>query len=193
MDTIDPDALDKADMERLASGHPAALNDLMARHAEKIFQFLCRMTGNEDDADDLAQETFVRVLRSCKSFRAGEKFSSWLFAIAANLAKNHFRRRSRHPNVSLETGSRVEQKIIDVLPANVPAPNEQLLAGERAEAVRAAVKQLPDDLREAIVLCEWEDRSVADAAEILGATPKAIESRLYRGRKLLREQLKSWL
>ena len=89
-------------MERLAAGHDAALNDLMERHATPVFHFLCRMVGNEDDANDLAQETFVRVFRARASFRPGEKFSTWLFTIAANLARNHFRWRSRHPNVSLE-------------------------------------------------------------------------------------------
>ena len=98
----DPDALDRADMEKLQAGHDAALNDLMARHATPVFHFLCRMTGNEEDANDLAQETFVRVFKSCKSFRSGEKFTTWLFTIAANLARNHFRWRSRHPNISMD-------------------------------------------------------------------------------------------
>ena len=64
---------------------------------------------------------------------------------------------------------------------------------ERHAAVRAAVNALPEDMREAIVLCEWEEHSMAKAAEILDTTPKAIESRLYRARQILREQLKGWL
>ena len=188
------DARDRADMERLAAGHDAALNDLMERHATPVFHFLCRMVGNEDDANDIAQETFVRVFRARASFRPGEKFSTWLFTIAANLARNHFRWRSRHPNVSLEaeTGE-AEQTLGSTLPANDPTPNEQALATERAVAVRAAVSKLPEDLREAIVLCEWEELSVAEAAVILKSTPKAVESRLYRARQTLREKLKSWL
>jgi RNA polymerase sigma-70 factor (ECF subfamily) len=79
------------------------------------------------------------------------------------------------------------------LPAKSPAPDEQAQAAERAATVRAAVGKLPEDLREAIVLCEWEERSVAEAAAILEATPKAVESRLYRARQILRERLKSWL
>jgi RNA polymerase sigma-70 factor, ECF subfamily len=196
--TTDPplsgEALDRADMERLQAGHDAALNDLMARHATPVFHFLCRMVGNEEDANDLAQETFVRVFKSAKNFRAREKFSTWLFTIAANLARNHFRWRSRHPNVSLEAESaETEQSLGSTLPANSPAPNESAQAAERADAVRVAVQKLPEDLREAIVLCEWEEHSVADAAKILEATPKAVESRLYRARGILREQLKSWL
>lgn len=181
-------------MERLMAGHEAALNDLMERHATPMFHFLCRMVGNEDDANDLAQETFVRVFRARASFRTSEKFSTWLYTIAANLARNHFRWRTRHPNVSLETESpTTEQSLGSTLLADEPAPNEQALASERAAAVRVAVGKLPEDLREAIVLCEWEERSMAEAAAILETTPKAIESRLYRARGMLRVRLKSWL
>ena len=188
------DARDRADMEKLQAGHDAALNDLMERHASPVFHFLCRMVGNEDDANDLAQETFVRVFKSRASFRAEQKFSSWLFTIAANLARNHFRWRARHPNVSLDAENpETKQTLGSTLPGNSPAPSDEALAMERAEAVRVAVKQLPEDLREAIVLCEWEERSVAEAATILEATPKAVESRLYRARQVLRERLKSWL
>lgn len=194
MEQTDTSARDRVDMERLAAGHEAALNDLMDRHATPVFHFLCRMVGNEDDASDLAQETFVRVFKSCGTFRSNEKFSSWLYTIAANLARNHFRWQSRHPNISLETESaETELTLGSTLPSNDPAPNEQTVAGERAAAVRIAVGKLPDELREAIVLCEWEERSVAEAAEILTTTPKAVESRLYRARKILRQRLKSWL
>ena len=188
------DTLDQSDMARLVSGHDAALNDLMQRHAAGVFHFLYRMVGNEDDANDLAQETFVRVFKSCKSFREGSKFSTWLFTIAANLARNHFRWRSRHPTHSLEAQAGDSgQTTGDILPSNTAAPDQEALSSERGEAVRAAVKGLPEDLREAIVLCEWEEQSVARASEILGTTPKAVESRLYRGRILLRERLKAWL
>jgi RNA polymerase sigma-70 factor (ECF subfamily) len=152
------------------------------------------MVGNEDDANDLAQETFVRVFKSRASFNTGQKFSSWLLTIAANLARNHFRWRSRHPTLSLDAENpETEQSLGSTLPANSPAPNEETLATERAEAVQMAVKNLPEDLREAIVLCEWEEHSVAEAATILEATPKAVESRLYRARQILRERLKNWL
>ena len=188
------DARDRADMEKLQSGHAAALDNLMTRHATPVFHFLCRMLGNEEDANDLAQETFVRVFKSAGQFRADQKFSTWLFTIAANLARNHFRWRSRHPNISLEAENpETEQPIGATLPANAPSPNESALATERAAAVRHAVQKLPEDLRAAIVLCEWEERSVAEAAIILEATPKAVESRLYRARGLLRERLKNWL
>ena len=193
----DADARDREDMQKLIAGHDAALNDLMERHATPVFHFLCRLTGNEEDANDLAQETFVRVFKSRDRFDPGQKFSTWLFTIAANLGRNHFRWRARHPNISLETpigdGGEATQTLGNTLPSAAPNPNEQTLAGERAAAVRQAVAALPEDLREAIVLCEWEECSVAEAATILGSTPKAVESRLYRARRHLREALQGYL
>jgi len=194
MDHTEADAHDRADMERLIAGHDPALNDLMERHATPVFQFLYRMLGNEEDANDLAQETFTRVFRARKSFRTDRRFATWLFTIAANLARNQFRWRARHPNVSLEADSGDgNQNLAAVLAANVPSPDNVALAAERALAVRGEVSRLPEDLRKAIVLCEWEEKSVAEAAAILETTPKAVESRLYRARGILRERLKAWL
>ncbi len=181
-------------MEELQAGHDVARNNLMERHATQVSHFLCRMTGNEDDANDLAQETFVRIFKSRDVFRTEQKFSIWLYAIAANLARNHFRWRQRHPYISLEAENpRTEQSLGSTLTANLPWPRDEALSRERAEAVRAAVKNLPEDLREAIVLREWEEKSVAEAATILETTPKVLESRLYRARRILKERLKSWL
>ena len=181
-------------MARLAAGHDAALNDLMERHAAAVFRFLFRMLNHEDDANDLAQETFVRVFQARASFDPDKKFSTWLFTIAANLARNQIRWRTRHPNVSLEAESEsTEHSLTEKLASSSPTPKEQTLATERAVAVRAAVNELPEDMRAAIVLCEWEERSMAEAATILDATPKAIESRLYRARQILRDQLIGWL
>jgi RNA polymerase sigma-70 factor (ECF subfamily) len=194
METTDTNALDRADMTRLAGGQEAALNDLMDRHAAKVFHFLYRMLGNEDDANDLAQETFVRVFQHRSRFDPGAKFTTWLYTIAGNLARNHHRWRSRHPNVPLDAPTQdTDQSLGDLLPASGASPDEAAITTERAHAVRAAVRALPDDMREAVILCEWEDMAVADAAAVLESTPKAVESRLYRARQLLREKLKRWL
>ena len=194
MDTADGDGLDRADMARLVAGQEAALNDLMDRHATTVFQFLYRMLGNEEDANDLAQETFVRVFRHCARFQPEARFTTWLYTIAGNLARNHHRWRSRHPNVSLDaTSEAADVSVGDVLPADDPSPSEAAAKEERLAAVRAAVHALPPDLREAVILREWQDLPVAEAAVALGTTPKAVESRLYRARLRLREQLARWL
>ena len=194
MDTTDAAALDDADMQRLAGGHDAALNDLMARHARPVFQFLCRMLGNEEDANDLAQETFLRVYQHRASFKPGARFTTWLYTIAANLARNHYRWLGRHPSISLDAESETTgESIGDVLPSTDLSPDGAAVATERATAVRAAVERLPADMREVIILCEWEDLSAAEAATILDTTSKAVDNRLYRARNLLRERFKQWL
>ena len=181
-------------MARLVQGHDPALNSLMDRHAPALFHFLCRMLGNESDAADLAQETFVRVYHARDTFKPGQKFSAWLFTIAANLARNQLRWRSRHPNLSLDAESDAPgQTLGDALPDSSPTPGQSAEAAERAQAVRAAVQTLPEDMRQAVVLCEWQDLPVAEAATLLQSTTKAVESRLYRARQILREKLRAWL
>jgi RNA polymerase sigma-70 factor (ECF subfamily) len=152
------------------------------------------MLGNEHDPRDLAQETFVRVYQARHGFRPGQPFGVWLFTIAANLARNHLRWRSRHPDIPLD-GEPDAPKLglRERLAADTATPGEAAEAAERAAAVRSAVQALPSDLREPVVLCEWEERTVAEAAAVLRTTPKAVESRLYRARHLLRERLKRWL
>jgi len=181
-------------MARLAVGQDAALNDLMERHATPIFHFLHRMLGNEDDANDLAQETFVRVFQHRPSFKPETKFTTWLHTIAGNLARNHHRWRSRHPNVSLDAASEDgDQSLGDTLSAADASPSEAAAQQERAQTVRTAVDALPGDLRKTIIRCEWQDLPVAEAATVLSTTAKAVEAHLYRARKPLRDRLHRWL
>lgn len=186
------DQLDTLDMARLADGHDAALNDLMERHAERLFHYLIRQTQNENDAADLAQESFTRVYVNRAKFDRGARFSTWLYTIATNLVRDRFRHLSRHPQVSLEaenehSSEALQNKIAD----SNPNPGEVLQTEERANAVRGAVARLPEDLRTALILTEYEERSNAEAAEILGCTVKALESRLHRARQLLRARLEN--
>ena len=193
METIDTEAEDRQDMERLAAGSDSALDALMERHAGPVFQFLQRLLADEQDANDLAQETFVRVYRHRERYDGG-KFTTWLYTIAGNLARNEYRRRSRHPNVSLEVENETNGgSLVDLLPSAELGPAETALALERQDAVQKAVQKLPEELKEAIILCEWEDMSAAEAATVLNTTTRGVESRLYRARKLLKKRLKKWI
>src|SRR5437867_1572303 len=95
------DAQDAASMAELSAGRERALDELMQRHSEKLFHYLVRIVQNEEDADDVAQEAFVRVYQHRDKFKTGQKFSTWLYAIATNLARDRLRWRARHPAVSL--------------------------------------------------------------------------------------------
>lgn len=193
MNPATADDQDRADMARLVAGHDAALNDLMERHAEKLFHYLVRCLQSEEDAADLAQETFVRVYQNRARFDASHKFSTWLYVIATNLVKSRYRYRSRHPQVSLDAENEVTgESFRESVPENNPTPSESLQGVERAEAVRKAVGQLPEELRAPLILSEYEELSHAEIGAILDCTPKAVETRIYRARKLLRENL-GWL
>jgi RNA polymerase sigma-70 factor (ECF subfamily) len=194
MNAPDPDELDVQDMRRLAVGHEAALNDLMERHAAKLFHYLVRCLQDEQDAADLAQETFVRLYQSRARFDIGQKFSTWLYAIASNLVKDRYRWRSRHPQVSLDAENETTgQSYREALPQTGPSPTDDVQKQERAEAVRCAVAALPDELRQPLILAEYEERSHAEIGAILGCTPKAVETRIYRARQQLRASLSGLL
>jgi RNA polymerase sigma-70 factor (ECF subfamily) len=190
MNTPNTDDLDVQDMRRLVEGHEAALNELMERHAQKLFHYLVRCLQDELDAADLTQETFVKLYQSRARFDTGQKFSTWLYTIAGNLVKDRYRWRSRHPQVSLDAeNDATGESFRDALPQDAPSPTDDAQKQERAEAVRHAVAALPEELRQPLILAEYEERSHAEIGAILGCTAKAVETRIYRARQQLRANL----
>jgi RNA polymerase sigma-70 factor, ECF subfamily len=184
------DQQDSEDMARLARGHDTALSSLIERHSQRIFHYLLRSLQNEDDAADLSQETFVRVYQNRSRFNPGQKFTTWLYAIASNLVRDRFRWRSRHPQASLETGADEDaHSLHNTLVAAGSAPDEALEKNERADAVKDAIAALPGELREPLILAVYEGLSQAEIAGILGCSIKAVETRIYRARNQLRERL----
>lgn len=183
-------AADADCMARLRGGDDLALNELMNRWQQPLATFLFRYTGNEAAALDLAQETFVRIYENRHAFRGGA-FSSWLFSIAVSLSKNYARWQMRHPTVSLDTAEDVERAL--KIPALEASPGEQAASAEIAAAVRAAVQELPHDLKVATLLFEYQGQSHAEIAAALGCTAKTVETRLYRARQLLRKRLARWV
>jgi len=189
MNTAPSEAPDQADMARLAEGRDDALNPLMERHGARLFHYLIRVLQDETEAADLAQETFVRVYQNRARFDPDRKFSTWLYAIATNLARDRLRWLARHPQVSIESRDDDDAGLKNVLPANQPTPPETLEAEERAAAVRRALAELPEELRLPLVLAEYEERSHAEIAAVLDCSAKAVEMRLYRARQQLRAKL----
>ena len=182
---------DEALMGRLASGDDAALAALMVRWELPLKRFLYRLLLDSHEAADVAQETCVRLYQRRETYRAGARFSPWILTIAANLARNRRRWWRRHPAVSLD---KLAPGACEGTPGWEPAdptagPAERAQRREAAVAVRAAVAALPHELREIVVLAEYEERPQAEIAAILGCTTKAVEMRLYRARERLRRVL----
>ena len=184
------DELDGQDMARLVGGHEAALNALMDRHAEKLFHYLVRSLQDEEDAADLAQETFVKVYQNRTKFDPAQKFTTWLYTIASNLVRDRYRWRSRHPQVSLDReNEETETNLKDNLRAEAAAPDEQMQSDERAATVRQAVADLPEELRQPLILAVYQGKSQAEIGAILKCSAKAVETRIYRARQHLRTAL----
>lgn len=169
---------DAALMRRVQAGDEAALGALMARWERAVKALIARIVLNAAEAEDLAQETFVRVWQQREKFRPEAPLRPWIFAIAVNLARNRLRWWRRRPEVALEAWTEDGGEI-----AGGDTAAEQR---ERAAAVRDAIAALPTDLREAIVLFEYERMSHAEIAVAVGATAKAVENRVRRARERLR-------
>jgi len=177
---------DIALMLRLAGGEDLALNDLISRWRDRLAAFLLRMVGDHATAMDLTQETFVRLYTSRKTYKPTAAFSTYLFHIAANLARTQARWRKRHPTVPMEDESgEIRHEAVDSL----PSPDESADLHERADLVNRAIAALPEDQREALLLFTVEGMSQAEVASALGCSPKAVEVRVYRARQILREAL----
>ncbi len=165
----------------LQGGDEAALTGLMERHREVIFRYVWRSVGNEEDARDLTQETFVRAYFAIRTFEPSAPFTAWLYRIATNLCRD--RVRSRAFKQSRLTASLADSPI--ERPGSERAPGELLVAREQMEEMRAAIADLPVELREPFTLAVLDELPQAEAGAQLGLTAKAVEVKVYRARKLL--------
>jgi RNA polymerase sigma-70 factor (ECF subfamily) len=179
-------------MGRLQAGENAALAPLMQHWEAPVKRFIFRLVGNTADAEDLAQEVFVRIYTKRANYRVGAKFSTWCFAIAANQAKNRLRWWRRRPALSLDAWTEAGGETTDDSTAGAPA-SSRAIQSEQQLAVQQAVAALPLDLRTALVLFEYEQQSMTEIAAVLDCTPKAVENRLYRSRQRLKQDLASLL
>ena len=178
---------DREAMRRLASGDDRALTGIMERWKSRLIAYLLRFTGSEAVAVDLAQETFVRLYQSRNRYRpnpAARCFSNWLFGIAANLGRNHLRWQDRHLTLSLDEAA-------DPMAEGDPAGSAQ--QDEQSRAVQKAIAALSPDLREALILSEYEGLAHAEIAVVAACSVKAVERRLSHAREQLRKSLSQYL
>lgn len=190
---LSPDAIqtaseDSALMTLVQSGSEAAFAELMQRWELPVKSVIARIVLNTSEAEDLAQETFVRLWQHRDRYAPGRPVKPWILGIAINLARNRLRWWKRRPSVALEAWTELPEH---------NAGGEQVGAGgleqaERAQAVRDAIATLPLEFREALVLFQYERMTYADIALAVGASVKAVENRIARARERLRSKLKDW-
>jgi RNA polymerase sigma-70 factor (ECF subfamily) len=170
-------------MARGARGNEEAFRLLVQRWERPVFAFLERMLGSREEAQDLGQETFLRMCRQAPGYRATGQFKSWLFRIAGNLARSKLRRRK------LISWVRFDPAIHD-RPTALDTPDRAMERDETREEVRHALAQLPDRQRQAILLRQYQEMSYREIADAMRVSIPAVESLLNRGMKNLGKELK---
>ncbi|MEZ5465338.1 MAG: RNA polymerase sigma factor [Lysobacteraceae bacterium] len=163
----------------IGNGDAAAAARLVDRHARRLQAFAWRMLGDREEAEDVVQESFLRLWKHARRWKPGAaRFSTWLFQVAANLCRDRLRRRRGH-----------DADAIERLADDAPSTGEQLQQDERDDEVRRAIRALPDRQREALLLSHYDGMGNPEAAAVMGISVEAVESLLARARRKLRGEL----
>lgn len=179
-------------MLAVRGGDQAAFAELVERFQHRLVAVMNHLVGHPQEAEDLAQEVFLRVYRTRHKYSPKAKFSTWLFTIANNLALNALRDRHRRQAVPLDVRESGTQAAPPP-PDRGPSPTQPIQQTELADVVRNALDDLNERQRVAVVLNKFEDMGYAEIAEVMGLTTKAVKSLLSRARGKLREALQPYI
>ncbi|MGD9100885.1 MAG: sigma-70 family RNA polymerase sigma factor [Anaerolineae bacterium] len=171
-------------IEAARRGDRDAFGRLVQAYQRPVYNLTYRMLGNAEEAEDAAQEVFLRAYRKLDTFDPGRKFSTWLLSIASHYCIDRLRRR-RLKWLSLED----ERLPPSVLVSHQAGPERRVVQGEQQAQIQALLDTLSDDYRAAVILHYWYDFSYEEIAETTGSTVSAIKSRLFRARRMLAQQL----
>jgi len=178
-----------AAVAHLRRGDPDALATLMARYQNRIYRYLLRLVHQPADAEDLFQQTWVRVAEKIQSFDTSRNFDAWLFTLARNLAFDHLRRTRPESLDEPVSADSPEDTRLSRLAASGPGPFEQLLTRERAGRLAMALENLPVRYREVLTLRFEEEMKIEEIAAVLSAPLSTVKSRLRRSLEQLRGAL----
>ena len=189
---LDPDA---ALMLRVKQGDNTAFAELVDKYKQPVINLVYRLLRDATEAEDLAQNVFVQVHKAAHRYEVNSRFSTWLFTIARNFCLNEIRRRSRHPTESLDARhpDQEDQPLHQFEDKKTFSPPESLLHGELEDKIQAALAELPETQRLAILLCRQDELSYEDIAAVIGCSMSATKSLIHRGRETLKQKLKPYL
>ena len=158
-----------------------------------LFNYIARMVGNRADAEDLFQETFVRVYKHLDRFQTSGRFRPWVYAIATNLCKDRFKYRSRHKTVSLDDDRRGEgspSSMLDRVAASEASPSDRARESEMAGLLESAISRLSPRHRPVFLMARYEDMSYDEISRTLGIPVGTVKSRMNKAVKFLMSELK---
>ncbi|WFB34444.1 RNA polymerase sigma factor [Kiritimatiellota bacterium B12222] len=189
MDSIDPDL---EALRLMQQGEEQGLLMMMSRHREGLYRFVYRFVRNQEDANELTEQCFLRVFQHASRFKPKAKVSTWMYSIAGNLCRDFLRKnKKRKDECSLDQPLGAEKKfrLLDIVEAEAPTPEAAAMTRESLLIIESAIDALPHRLKVPFIFCVLEDHSYDACADLLKTNRKAVETRIYRARKLLREQL----
>lgn len=183
-------------LEALRQGDPAAYRQLVTSNSANVYNVALKLLGDEQEAEDVLQETFLSAFEAIERFEGRSKLSTWLYRIAYNASLMRLRKREQMTTFSLDrplpgedrAGHSVSRHLVDWS----MVPDDQLLTAEARQVMDHAIAELPETLRSAFVLRDMQGLSGAETAEILGITVQAVKNRLHRARLQLRERLSEY-
>jgi len=180
-------AQDEALIERAKAGDGQAFDELYAKYKRPILNFIYRMIGNKETAEELTQETFVRVYMNLSTFSPKGKVSSWIYTIAGNLAKNELRDKKYFHDIPLETivvNDETSVKLSDLIAIHKKNPEEIAEDKELQESIQKIFDTIPEKYRQVLVLCDVQELSYEEVASIIGCSVGTVASRLSRARAI---------
>ena len=172
-------------MARIGEGDMEALRLLVETHQARVIGTISKMLGSDAEAEDLAQQVFIRVWKSAPRYRPTAKFTTWLFRITRNLVFNELRRKRHFADQAEEIPEPTERADKE--------PDQVLMGEELQLAIQDAINRLPDSQRMAIILRRYEEMAYEEIAKVMGTTVPAVKSILFRARAELRERLAKYL
>jgi RNA polymerase sigma-70 factor, ECF subfamily len=186
---------DSAVVSAFLAGEERAFQELVERYQTRLLNFIFRTIGDRERAEDLVQEVFIRVYRHIHRFDRSKKFSTWVYTIASNLAKNELRNRSRNPLVLFQTmkGTWEDNDRPLQFEDTTARPDDLYRKRHLRELVEETVAQLPEHHRQVFVLRELEGKSYEEIAEITDCNLGTVKSRLNRARNAFASMIEPWL
>jgi len=180
-------------MVRIAKGNDDAFETLVNRHQASVLNLIYRFIGDRTQAEDLAQEVFIRIWQAAKTYEPDAKFTTWLYRITANLCFNELKSSRRKKWFSLSRSDEKGEHILEeTLADGAPSAEDLLLEKERNRQISDALQSLPDNQRMALILRRYDDFSYEEIARILNCSVSAVESLLVRAKRTLQEKFKNY-
>ncbi len=174
-------------IRKVLGGDANAFEELVLRHEKTVYNIALRMTGSEDDAADMTQETFIKAYNNLSSFKSDSKFSTWIYRITTNVCLDFLRAKSRRPQVSLTVADADDDSFEQQLEIPDPAddPEQQLMKKLSMQSLNDGLRRLPDKQRQILVMRELGGLSYAEIGKALSLDEGTVKSRIFRARKNL--------